>query len=543
MFKKINKDNFFNILPYIWLVIAFICTYVAIYLKGRVYIDSDMAGEMILSDLLNKEGGILSKNWYYSSEIRIFYLQIFYRLALLIFPKHWFIARIVGQGLWMITLILSYFFVCNKNGLNLKHNGAYGAACLMCPFGIWYFWYGAYGGAYIPHMILVLISLGLFIRVYKSNNKTKTVIYYILLALVCFINGLGGIKGFMALYVPICVATFIMTLYKYINTQVIPKEERKLLIISIFTLITAGIGYLINTNILANNYNYSIDHGRIWSTFDISYFVKFIGNFLSLFGWQTSDYWYSNVELFSINGLLGCFAIINIAIVLWATYSLIKKYKTINLDTQLIITLFLSSILIQCFIFSLTDGPDVPNASYYLTSMPLAFIVIELAIQNGYFKLSYGEKAVNLILLISISLTSIASVNTYFDVPLHDSSKIRGAYDFIIDNGYTKGCASFWNSNVITEWSNGDVEMWTIKADYDDFFESMEFLQKKDHDNLPSDEFFLLTSKEELTEHYMQSLIDYSNAVYKDDNVIILLYSSCDDLINTLEKMNAELSN
>lgn len=542
MFKKINKEDFFNILPYIWLVIAFVCTYVAIYLKGRVYIDSDMAGEMILSDLLNKEGSILSKNWYYSSEIRIFYLQIFYRLALLIFPKHWFIARIVGQGLWMITLILSYFFVCNKNGLNLKHNGAYGAACLMCPFGIWYFWYGSYGGFYIPHMVLLLTSLGLFIRVYKSSDKTKTIIYYILLALVCFINGLGGIKGFMALYVPICVATFIMTLYKYINTQSLPKEERKLFIISIFMIVSAAIGYLINSTIFANNYNYLVEHGRTWTTLDIPYFIRFLGNFLSLFGWQSSDYWYSNAELFSINGLLGCFAIINIIIVLWATYSLIKKYKDINLDAQLMISLFVSSILIQCFVFSLTSGDDSANASYYLTSMPLTFIVIELAIQNGYFKLSYGEKVVNLILLISISLTSIASVNTYFDAPLHDSSKIRGAYDFIVENGYTKGCASFWNSNVITEWSNGDVEMWTIKPTYDDFFGNMQFLQVKDHDNLPDDEFFLLTSEDELKEFYMYSLIDYSNVIYKDTNVIILLYDSYNDLINTLEKMNAELS-
>lgn len=84
-----KNKSFIEILPWIWLVVSYCLTFIYIYFKGRNYIDSDMAGEMILSDLLNKEGGILSRSWYYSTELRIFYLQIFYRLTLLLFPNHW----------------------------------------------------------------------------------------------------------------------------------------------------------------------------------------------------------------------------------------------------------------------------------------------------------------------------------------------------------------------------------------------------------------------------------------------------------------------
>ena len=41
-------------------------------------IDSDMSAEMILSKILLEEKSLISKSWYYSSEIRVFYIQLLY---------------------------------------------------------------------------------------------------------------------------------------------------------------------------------------------------------------------------------------------------------------------------------------------------------------------------------------------------------------------------------------------------------------------------------------------------------------------------------
>lgn len=164
-----KKDKILKKLPWILLIIVYLSTFLFIYFKCRGYIDSDIASEMILANKLNKEGSILSKNWFYSTELRVLYLQVIYRLTLLIFPNNWYLAMVLGNAILVLILILVFLFLCNKNGLNLKDKGLVGAICLACPFSIWYFWYGAFGGAYLPHMIITLTSLALFVHSSKNN--------------------------------------------------------------------------------------------------------------------------------------------------------------------------------------------------------------------------------------------------------------------------------------------------------------------------------------------------------------------------------------
>ena len=64
-FVKKHKEKILFIL--IWLVVVMFD-----YKYGKAYLDSDMASEMVLAKQLNTEGVLLSKNWYYSTELRIF---------------------------------------------------------------------------------------------------------------------------------------------------------------------------------------------------------------------------------------------------------------------------------------------------------------------------------------------------------------------------------------------------------------------------------------------------------------------------------------
>lgn len=97
----------------LWLCLcaALLISICFIALKGRKYLDSDMASEMILANLLNQEGGVLSKNWFYSTELRVFCLQPFYRIGLLIQPHDWYMARVIGQMLCLIATIVSYLYM------------------------------------------------------------------------------------------------------------------------------------------------------------------------------------------------------------------------------------------------------------------------------------------------------------------------------------------------------------------------------------------------------------------------------------------------
>lgn len=159
----------------------------------------------------------------------------------------------------------------------------------------------------MPHMILVLISLGLAIRVLKNNNKKLNIIYWILLMFISFINGLGSVKGIMAIYLPMFVGSFILLISKLHFSKDTIKDSLRFIVISFISLIFSGIGYLINTKVLVNIYHVSTDHGRVWSEFNINEFIKSISEFLSLFGSQHPGFWDTKVDIFSINGILGAF--------------------------------------------------------------------------------------------------------------------------------------------------------------------------------------------------------------------------------------------
>ena len=81
-FVKKHKEKILFIL--IWFVVVLFD-----YKYGKAYLDSDMASEMVLAKQLNTEGVLLSKNWYYSTELRIFGNAQLLRIFLLLFPNNW----------------------------------------------------------------------------------------------------------------------------------------------------------------------------------------------------------------------------------------------------------------------------------------------------------------------------------------------------------------------------------------------------------------------------------------------------------------------
>lgn len=84
---------------------------------GRTNLDSDAASEMILASIENRDHSLLSENWYYSTEIRVQYLQVIYRIALLIFPTNWHFARVFSGAVLLICYLASYLFLAKNIGM------------------------------------------------------------------------------------------------------------------------------------------------------------------------------------------------------------------------------------------------------------------------------------------------------------------------------------------------------------------------------------------------------------------------------------------
>ena len=195
--KDRKTPRLWETLPWIWLVAAWLGAVAFTALWVRTYLDSDMASEMVLASQLNREGGILSTNWYYSTELRVFCEQLLFKVGLMIFPDNWHLARVLAQAVLLAALAGSYLFFAR--GVGLRGSGAWGAAALMCPFGFWYLFHGIFGGFYLPHMILLLLSQGLVLRLVRAKTLPCALGAGALLAAVCGAAGLNGVRLIMNL--------------------------------------------------------------------------------------------------------------------------------------------------------------------------------------------------------------------------------------------------------------------------------------------------------------------------------------------------------
>ena len=109
--KKSLKQKLWQAAPWLWMAAGYLFMLLYHIVPGRWIIDSDLAGEMVLADLLNQEGSILSNNWFYTTELRVFHLQWFYRLGLLLFPHNWHAARVFAMALVLALLAAASLFL------------------------------------------------------------------------------------------------------------------------------------------------------------------------------------------------------------------------------------------------------------------------------------------------------------------------------------------------------------------------------------------------------------------------------------------------
>lgn len=505
--------KFFAVFPWVWLAAGYCVTMLVLCLYGRACIDSDIAGDMMLADLLNREGGLLSAGWWYSSELRVVYLQLIYRLALLVFPQDWYAAQMLGQAVWLLLLIVSYLYAAD--GLGLKNRGVWGAAALACPFGTWYLWYGPFAGAYLPHMILVLLSFGAILHLLRPAAPVRRLWQWLLLLGSALSSGLNGVKGLMGFYLPMAAAVVAaVVLQWYQEPDRAPRRELRLLAFSCVAAASAGAGYVLYSKVLADIYSFENYNGRSWSGLDLSALLTQWGEFLSLFGYPTDSALKTPTRMFSLGGILGAFGILTAGAIVVSLLRLLWRWRTLS-PVQRIAPLLLTSVcMVQGLIFACTEDVAPIDARYWLTVVPFVFPVLQLEGETESFRPPAMRRVAALGFCLCITATSVASVSQFFADGLRVNPHLKTVCDWLVDQGYTQGYATFWNGNVLTEWSSGQIEMWVVGD-----FTSLDLsqgLQEMSHQQPPEGKVFLITTRQELEILGLSELEDLSAVVYAD---------------------------
>ena len=505
--------------------------------RGEGYIDSDMGGEMILADLLNQERDLLlSKNWGYSTEIRVFYLQLIYRITLLIFPHNWFAARMLGQAVWLLLLILCMLYAGHM--LGLRGCGVWAAAALICPFGSDHLLFSLLGGFYIPHMMLMLLSFALAIQFVHSSEKKASfcLVPLLLLALVSFINGLGSLKGLMVIYLPMLMAAALALAFSIHSGPVsVRSAEFRFLIGAVVSAASAAFGYLVNSVFLSAHYDFVNQNSLTWGKLDFNAFLDSIAGFLSLLGFPHGN-------VMSIYGILGAFFFVIVAAVLFSIAFLLRNYRSLSFSLQLLLVTFLCSVLVQASIFSFTENILNGVVSYWwLTTIPMVFLLLQAAWQHFSFRLPAGRLLCAAAFMLCMVFVSIASTHTYFT---SDSYRLvpemKPAEEWLLENGYREGYALFWKANVLTEWSSGQLDMRVVDGYHLDVTEPHSWLEKHSHEQPPKGKVFLLVTASELWGAHKESIRNDYNVYWDENDYLIMAFDSYDEMVTALQNAHED---
>jgi hypothetical protein len=510
-------------LPWLFLIMGYLFSVAFMAKYGRSYLDSDMASEMVLADLLNKDGGLLSTNWFYSTELRVAYVQMAFRLGLLIFPANWHAARVFSVAVLMAALAAVYLFFAFSAGF--RRLGVWSCAALMWPFGYWYLFLSSFGSYYIPHMIFVMLPLALALRWAKNGGRWQQWLDMLLLIAVSFVGGLNGVRMLMNCFLPFALAASVLLGLRIYekpltlrNGQAKELRELRLFLAAFFASLAGLAGYLVNDKILSQTHYFRRFTERAWGKMDAPGWLAAMGDFFSLFGYQ------DGIPLFSVSGVCVAFGLVTAAAIACSAVRLLLRWKTLSFGQQAVVAFFWSTLVLDGAIYAFTSGAQGYNNSYWLPVVPLGFAVLQAEGETEEFRVPSLRRLAAVAFAACILLTSIGSVKYFLDVPLRAVSGMEEVSQWLVDNGYTEGYGTFWNCNVVTELTSGRVEMWNVKD-----LPSMEvnpWLQQRNHDTeMPKGRTFVLVGPVDNvadTAYLPYGQADHANVVYSEHGFSVI---------------------
>lgn len=538
-----SEKMLWKALPYVWLVGGFIVMLIYHIGPGRSLVDGDMGGEMILSDLLNQEGSLLlSQNWYYATEIHVFFMQIIFRPLLLLFPDNWHLVRVLGTMLIYIINSVGCYFMLRQMGV--KNHGIWCIAALLWPVGMWRLFLGLYGGQYLVYDFFTCYIIGLILYLTKKNwrgitskNRITQIFCVIALAFLSLAGGVNGIRETMMLFAPICVGVvLVLILHTYEKKPVtfqqwreVCEKELRLTGWIFFALIWNMMGYAYNLLVLMKKYEYQSNTTmKLTEQFSINQWLSSISDFFGLFGYG------GDVKLLSIKGISSSCGILLAIILLAVTVRLLFLRKRMTLEQEFLYATYVGGLLVCGIAFG--QMTDMNEPRFWLPFMIFGFVILQIEGDVEDFPMLHMRETVGIVVALLIIVASVGTIKTQIDTPSRGRAKNQNLADFLVENGYTQGYAEFWTANSVTELSSGKVHVRPLM--YNETFEPIAWSNRKDYvSTLPKGKVFYALYKRSFGDINECCFYKYGNGevILDDEDWFVLSFESAEQMQNAYE--------
>lgn len=502
------------------------------------WLDSDMAAEMIFSRLLADSGHFFAAtDWYYSTEFRFLYTQLI-MTPLFRLSSDWHLIRMITNVVTYVLMLASYFYMMNPLKVRKRWTALTGVMLLL-PFSETMMTHMQMGNTYMPHVILLFFFFGMFLRLverkeYSPLRRGGITVLYILLAVIC---GVSGVRYLLAMQCPLALAAFLYLAgtedFQLFRRQFGTNEnaagcwkriwktgQAAYLYYSLLGLFGALAGYGINVLWVSRQYVFqtyeatnfiAVYQGILWERLQNA-----IGSLIMLFGYIPDK------GFLSLRGLITLVSFVLLGVFAYCEVRVCKKGE----GQRFFVALFLAAAFaLNVFVFVFTTSTMVPR--YYITLFIFALPVIAFYLESG--EPVFDRLVIGLVLGGCLVLSAAKITLSY--LATDKNADRRQVAAFLEEGQYDFGFATYWNANIVTELTDGKVEVANIldpeSLEYFTWSSPMKYYEKDYHQG----ETFLLLAAEEAAEYADTKAFQRGRQVYGDGNYVVLVYGSVAELM------------
>ncbi len=472
MIKRLFKDPY-KVFGIGMIIFVILCYNVLILHNGFRFMNSDDSSELVLARILASEHSILTKDWFYSSELRVFNTNLVFAPMFYIFSS-WKLVRAAGGTIMLLLYALSYLMIPYAWKYDAKWFYLTGFILIMPYSNPWlYFGLKMY---YLPHVFISFVSLALMGIIYNGSRKPVS---GIVLAVFAFIAGLGGARSVEYTYVPLFLAAFI--------ALIIDKGNKSLALAAGGAVAASAAGYVINDKILSGIYTFHSYDNVSFIRFTFEKLEWALDSILSAFGYSIGEYF------ISLGGICNAMAFLMMVLFL-ASFAILFRKREVMDETQRYMYYF-AAITFMLNTFLMVVGQNDEYADRYIAiGMVPAVMFMDLIYKTCLKDREWKKFAACAV----IGFFLLAGANGYLHLlGVSGNGERMGYINYLRENGYDYGYATFWNANITTEMSDGTIDMTSLDPNADKL-EVFKWLTDKRLMEEEHERSFLVLTNEEL---------------------------------------------
>ena len=491
-----------------WACFIFACwrTWQVVY--GRMYylLDSDMSSELVLSHLLRQEHKIVTQDWFYSTELRVFNIHWAFTPLFFLFDN-WLKVRQIGTFIVLALMVLSCLYFCWQAGIRQLFPLI--AAVMMTPVSDAYFRILLLTISYPPYITATFFTMGLLFRYMKTPCRRTRVIQLMIITAFAVLLGTNGLRQLLILYLPLFLGALLLAVLRSPARQgdTLPELDLatgRMLFGSTAALLGAGIGWQINAKVLQ------------FKAFEGTRLERLLTGWLESFGYQDSGY------ITSTNLFYNAFCFLALLVLICAFVSLVRRPQDYTLPEKLIYVMALIAFVIYHGLYLFTD-----MVYYTRYNIPIVVLMMPVAVDYLYRlpRCRFWRGAC----IGMMAALLLWCGNDYYTKlwPRNMTANHEEAVAALRVAGYTEGYATFWNGGCMTEITSGKLDIWytNLRDDYNEGWLQPDYHLTRD----PEKPFILIDTETDGPVDEVP-LVQHGGCteVYNDGRYVVYAYDSAE---------------